>query len=583
MRVLLFAFVTIASILPVEFATAAQLVKLESMAWDEVCGVDTKGLTTCVKSNGDATVIPETVGALTRGFSNELVSCGLDQGKVKCWKEWSGTDVVNGTTVAKAVRKLLESVKPETVKTSPWNICGELAASGELTCIVPNWGSISTRAFREKPKRKITAIGVDSDTICWGDGDLVESSISCRAHQSTWQWPLDMKMKGLIEIAVHDDRICARSKTEAQCWSPGAVIQLPADIITAKSWSFNSEGLCAHTQDSRIVCVDPVTGVILPTGLGNAIPVEYTLPNLDIKQLWTSSGTACVVHENGTVACWYWWNATAKPIIFSRPVLQLFGSSYAPCGMLDNGQVECRFESYESQTLKDTDRVRVAFGGWNKCFWNSSGVDCRGRVDGPSFRSVKDFATSQFGEAICAVGTLASNPSQIDVVQCASYYPEMRTPPTALRNPTAVATSADQACALSDEGLTCWGTPYPDIAYPANVFSATRLAMSPRHGCVIDQFGLACWGDLTALELEIPSGLEQPGRVLDVAVGASRTCAILDTGQVECWGRDYELSGPPPVLNGATSILGRSGLFCAIDKTGLHCWGGDTDGTKMRL
>jgi hypothetical protein len=111
---------------------------------------------------------------------------------------------------------------------------------------------------------------------------------------------------------------------------------------------------------------------------------------------------------------------------------------------------------------------------------------------------------------------------------------------------------------------------------PNTVSQQKKVEMSSRHACAIDQFGFVCWGELTALDLQIPKGLDQPGRVIDFALGASRTCVILDTGYVECWGRDYELSGLPPATVGATSILGRSGLFCALDTTGVHCWGGDT-------
>ncbi len=558
-------------------AQAATLLKLESIAFDEVCGVDTSGNTACIKGTGETTVIPDSVGALTHGFASQLMSCGIDGGGVKCWKEWGGSEIVEGETVAKAIRRFLKVILPESARLSAYNICGEVRATGELKCVAPLWSSLPTKTIRIKPAQKITAIGVDEEMVCWADGNSVESKISCLADRPSWSWPADMSLKGLTEIAVRSQWICARSKTEAQCWNPKGVAVLTADITTALSWSFKSDGLCALTRDLRVVCVDPVTGAILPSGLGHEIPTEYSTANPNVKLLWTSESGGCVVLNAGTVNCWSWWNPTATPVVFSRTVVELFGSNYLPCARLDNGQAECRLSNYDSQTLKDTDRIRVAFGGWNKCFWNSSGVDCRGRIDNFSFRSVRDFSASSDDEAICVVGVPPADPAGFETVQCSSYNPGMKSPPHELRNPISVATSSDQACALSDEGLTCWGTPYLETTYPTTVVAPKKLVMSSRHGCVIDQFGLACWGELSSLALEVPSGLDQPGRVVDVAVGSSRTCAILDTGTVECWGRDYELSGPPPFLSGGTSILGRGGLFCALDTTGLHCWGGDTE------
>lgn len=555
---------------------ATSLVKLESLGFDQVCGLDTTGKTSCVKGGDESTVVPDPVGVLTSGFSNELLSCGFDADGLKCWRLYGGAELVDGVNSTQAIRAFFGKVKTDSIRLSSTSICG-VETSGELNCAVPYWYRSTKHSVHIKPTVKITAIGLNEEAICWGDGNAQESEIKCASDSSSPAWRKNLKMTDLNEIAVGQNWVCGRSKTEAKCWNDTAPVALPADFANAFSWGGNADGLCALTRDQRVVCANPITGAIEPAGRGHAIPAVYASPNPEIKQFWTSKSSACILENSGIVNCWNWWNPTASINTFSRPAQSLFGDSYLPCAILDNGQAECRLSSYESRTLQNTDRIRVDFGGYNKCFWNSAGVDCRGRFDNLSFRSVKDLASSRGDESTCVIGVASGSAVEFDTVQCFSQNPTMRAPPFDLTNPAKVATTGDQACALSDEGLTCWGTMYADTAYPKTVMNPTKLVMSTRHGCVLDRFGLACWGELTALNLEIPSGLEQPGRVIDVAVGASRTCAILDDATVSCWGRDYELSGPPPTLQKPTSIIGRGGLFCAVDATGLHCWGGSTN------
>jgi hypothetical protein len=560
-------------------ATASpHFVKLETLSYQEVCGLDTDGKTSCLSGGSETTWIPEAVGHLAAAFSNDSISCGYDEVGLKCWKIPSVSPKIDSVPQPQAFRNFFGAVETSTIQLSSYSACGVNSSTHELECLVPGWSYPSTRLFRTRPKMGILAVAMDDDLICWADGTRASSEISCRKDARTSTWPSVMTFTNLDELAAGSTWICARSKTEGKCWnsrSAGAV-NLPTEVVTAREWGSASDALCALTQDNRVVCADPINGSVLPAGLGHSIPKEYQNPNPAIEQLWTSSQMACVRTTDGKASCWSWWSRTADPVNFSRPITKLFGDSYQPCGLLENGQAECRLAYYGTQTLSSTDRVRVEFGTYNKCFWNSSGVDCRGIRDTPSFRSVISLSTSRDEEAMCIVGVTADDPIGLDQVQCFSYDTTLRYPPFELKNPTLAASNGSQACALSDDGLTCWGTPYAETPMPTNISMGVKLAMADRHACALDQFGFICWGELQALELEIPRGLDQPGRVLDFALGTSRTCVILDTGSIECWGRDYDLSGEPPSTTTATSILGRAGLFCALDETGVHCWGGQT-------
>lgn len=552
------------------------LVRLESLSFDEVCGEDTSGRTQCIRGNQEKSWIPDAVGTLQFGFSNDLASCGIDEEGVKCWRLTSGSDKFDGLNKADAVRSFFKETKPESVQAASSSFCGLDGKTSDLRCLLPSWTRTHERTLRIQPRQPITAIGIKDDVVCWAESDSSHGTLHCREDRTSGVRPTGMKMKNVIEIEVGGDWMCARSKSEAHCWNDTASVSLPEEILTAMNWSSNQDGLCALTRDHRVVCVDPLTGLILPSGFGHSIPAHYTTPNPNHEQLWITDSTACVRETQGQVSCWSWWNPIAAPIPFSRPVQKIFGESYSPCALLDNGQAECRLHAIESQTLSNVDRIRVEFGGYNKCYWNSSGIDCRGRLDNIRYRSVRALATSRYDEALCVIGVPSDDPIGIESVQCFSYDPALKNPPFALQNPTAVATNENRACAISDEGVTCWGAPYLDTPQPNTVSQPKKVEMSTRHACAIDQFGFVCWGELATLNLQIPSGLDQPGRVVDFALGASRTCVVLDTGTVECWGRDYELTGPPPITSGATSILGRAGLFCALDRTGVHCWGGNT-------
>lgn len=553
---------------------------LESLNYDEVCGLDRQGKTACYRGREAGTWIPDVVGKLRSAWQNEVFGCGEDEDGWKCWRMVSGwyekyvSDAV--------IRNFLKSSLTHTLRLSPTSICAQDRQTQELSCLTPSWEA-KPKAWQKKVKYKLTAIGVHDSYVCWGDGD----EIFCDEEYVRWRIPKNLELKSLKEIKLGDTYLCARSKTEAHCWTSGSGASphkqpLASEMIEAKQWHNRRESICAVTRTGSFICVNPATGATIdPTSPGNSIPPQYAAPSAQLKSIWVSDSHGCGLHTDGKVQCWSWWNSTNFAVEFSEPVNMLFGSGYSPCGLMQSGQAECRLTYIDGRTLPKAGRVRVEFGGYNKCFWNEGGVDCRGRADSISFKSVKSLAASTAGDSMCVVGVLQDASYSFDTVRCLSYDPKLQMPPHELRNPTAVAVHKDSACAISDDGLTCWGDGFSGSSLPTTIVGARKLRLSDSHGCLLDDFGFACWGDLNGLQLEVPSGLEHPGRVVDFALGSSRTCVVVDSGEVQCWGRDFDSSGPPPAFTNATSIVGRGSLFCALGTTntgpGLHCWGGYTD------
>lgn len=553
---------------------------LESLNYDEVCGLDRQGKTVCHKGREAGTWIPDTVGKLRSALQNEAFGCGQDEDGWKCWRMVAGWSEKLASD--KVIRTFLESSLTHTLRLSPTSVCAQDRKTQDLSCLTPSWEA-KPKAWQQTAKNGLTAIGVHDKYVCWGDGD----QIFCEEEYVRWRVPKTLELLNLKEIKLGDTYLCARSKHEAVCWTGGsgsaATRQtLSSEMTQARQWLTRRDSLCAVTQNGSFICVDPVSGKnIDPNSPGNAIPANYASPQPLLKSVWVSDSHGCALHKDGKVHCWSWWSSTSFEINYSEPVEMLFGSGYSPCGLMQSGQAECRLTYIDGRTLPKSGRVRVEFGGYNKCYWNEGGVDCRGRADAIGFKSVKSVAASTAGESMCVVGVPQDATYGFDTVRCFSYNTEMQAPPFELRSPTTVAVHKDRACAISDEGLTCWGDSFSGVAAPTTIVGARKLRLSDSHGCLIDDFGFACWGDLAGLKLEVPSGLEHPGRVVDFALGSSRTCVVLDSGEVQCWGRDFDSSGPPPTFTKATSIVGRGSLFCALGTTntgaGLHCWGGYTD------
>lgn len=557
-------------------AFVTDFTKLESISYDEVCGLSSSGKTKCFKGQESPTWVPDPVGKISEAYQNDIFGCGKDGASWSCWKMTAG--LIKGVTLDEKFRKLLENAKPNTVQLSISNLCGVDKKSSSLHCLMPYWNS-GSQEIQKKPKTEIRAIGAHDNYVCWADGDKIE----CQFNYQPWPIPKKMELTKPVEIKLGDSFLCARSLDEAKCWSDKSTpynvpTVMPLEIAKAQTWMALEDSICAFTTDQRIVCANPTSGALLdPQQQGSMIPVSYQQPNSDVQNVWGSESYGCVNLKNGSVQCWTWWSGSANAVDFREPVERLFGSGSTPCGILQSGQVECRMYYIDSSTLPKPDRVRVEFGGYNRCFWNSGGIECRGRTEKIEFKSVKSVSTASSGEVICVVGVQRSSPSDFDSVRCFTYNTDLVNPPFDLSNPIAVAASEERACAVSDEGLTCWGTGYQGSPPPTNVSNPKKLLMATSHGCILDDFGFACWGDLANLQLEIPAGLDQPGKVTDFALGTSRTCVTLDTGDVECWGRDFDRSGPPPKLSKTTSILGRGSLFCALADSGLHCWGGYSD------
>jgi alpha-tubulin suppressor-like RCC1 family protein len=155
--------------------------------------------------------------------------------------------------------------------------------------------------------------------------------------------------------------------------------------------------------------------------------------------------------------------------------------------------------------------------------------------------------------------------------------------------PISLALTASAAVADPNEG-----------AAPAVVDQQRRISVGNLHSCaILDTGQVRCWGgndhgqlgNGTRTTSTVPQVVSGVGAALQVAAGGSHTCVLVHGGTIQCWGlngngqvgnpsHDDSLT-PVPVagISGATSVASGGFHSCAILGDGtVKCWGSDAAG-----
>lgn len=180
----------------------------------------------------------------------------------------------------------------------------------------------------------------------------------------------------------------------------------------------------------------------------------------------------------------------------------------------------------------------------------------------------------------------------------------------------AVVANGGHSCALLSSGAVhCWGSNQAGqlgdggtserrvpVAVQGLLESVTALAVGGSHTCALLQSGnVACWGRNGSGQLGNGTNLDQKtpvpvtglgGLVMALVAGANHTCALLQTGAVQCWGDNTNgqlgdqtttVRNVPTTVNslaGAVkAIVAGSDHTCAILTDGrVQCWGDNARG-----
>ena len=267
--------------------------------------------------------------------------------------------------------------------------------------------------------------------------------------------------------------------------------------------------------------------------------------------------------------------------------IEQFGAgAQSTCTIDAAGRLRC-WGSAASHVPADGRYLQISVFGTNTCAIETTGeLRCWGDENVPTGRFVEISANHSH-----ACGITAS-----EEVRCWGVdYSGEASPPSGSYD--TVSTGWRHTCGIdTDQQLNCWGTGTdPNIRESGQDYdqgspppgSYVDVSAGLLHTCAIDVSGsVRCWGLGEDSDVDEPSGFvhgftipdaEQavapPGRYADVSVGYAHSCAIDDTGGLECWGSDAFGQASPP---GGKFVAVRAGArhTCALDTTGgLQCWG----------
>jgi cysteine-rich repeat protein len=357
----------------------------------------------------------------------------------------------------------------------------------------------------------------------------------------------------------------------------------------------------------------------------------------------------CALLETGTVRCWGrgdhgrlgYGNTNnigdneapgdAGDVEVGGPVKQLVAGERHTCALLETGTVRC---------WGSGDNGRLGYGkslvaiGDNENPSQPFGLDLGGTVIQIVAGSKHTCALLVTGAAYCwgsgSRGQLGhastldmgddGDPSIVGNVKVGGPIKQL-------------AAGHEHTCALLKGGsVRCWGSSQygqlgygttaaigdnenPDIAGNIEIGgAAVQVVAGAWHTCaLLDTGAVRCWGSAEQGQLghgtlstgnigdnESPAAagdLDLGGRVKQLVAGGFHTCALLDGGQVRCWGRaaegqlghgstetigDDETPGsmPPVPLDGMVKQLAAGELHtCALmDSGAIRCWGLGQDG-----
>jgi alpha-tubulin suppressor-like RCC1 family protein len=251
-------------------------------------------------------------------------------------------------------------------------------------------------------------------------------------------------------------------------------------------------------------------------------------------------------------------------------------------------------------------------------------LGCRGNSGTQQCRSAADCfigETCQLGRCIDEAFDASSDTTDLPDVDDGDpdQTDDIEDVPTVEPDPVmALSSGTEHTCALLESGrVRCWGdnssnqlgpehSSFESSAVPVSIAHPLRhIASGARHTCAIRRSGtVLCWGfnhsgQLGAgnTEASIHRVDEVRGLPLDqvqnLAAGCSHTCALLQSGEVSCWGsntnfnlgtRDPQLTDPQPPtivpdLDDARFIAAGCDHSCAIVSDGIvMCWGLNSEG-----
>jgi alpha-tubulin suppressor-like RCC1 family protein len=431
------------------------------------------------------------------------------------------------------------------------NGSGELGTGDTTSLLVPSAPLVFTGGFAPKTlvlgNQHTCAISADSRVKCWGSNQQGQLGPDVAGDLHAPGPDLRVRGRAVLALAAGDDHTCAVLEGGAlKCWGRNGVGQLGLGDLANRG-----EG---------------------PGQMGDAL-AEVALGGAAIA-VGAGAAHTCAVTADGGVRCWGVGDAgqlgfesgagSSSPPVSSlalpAPAVSVVAGADYSCALLATGQAVCWGAGARGQlgagdtTGGATPGAAISFGAKATALAAGAHHVCALLSNG------KLACWGANGSGQLGQGDTADRPRPVSVE-------------TGGRPVKGVAAGGDTTCALTDGGaVTCWGAndqgqlglgdTVPRPAAPIGAVplgsgrSASAVSVGGTFTCaLLDTAQTKCWGDNRAMELgavlagtAYGDGPNETGDVLPevaqgggrsvgaVVAGRAHTCAVLDTGDVRCWG-----------------------------------------------
>ncbi|MEM7126198.1 MAG: C13 family peptidase [Chloroflexota bacterium] len=537
-------------------------------------------------------------------------TCAItDVGAVTCWGENGSGQLGDGTTTDSSIPVGVSGLSTgvTAISTGRFHTCGVMSSGG---------------------------------VKCWGKNTYRQLGDGTTTHSLT---PVDvLGLTGSVQsVAVGETHTCALTTNGgARCWGGdgsgqignGTTASVPAPVDV----NGLTGGVAALVAGAHHTCALVVTGGVKCWGknsvgqigdgtlLSRSSPTDVSGLGSAVTAISAGFGNTCAVMSSGGVKCWG-------------------DNIYGQLG--DGGAISSNVPIDGTGLISDV--LTISTGGTHSCAIKSGGgVYCWGGND----RAQLGDGTKSGRSTPVSVNNLSSGTSTIDLGTnhtCAltiagsllcwgdNIYGQLgdgtktdRTVPSPVNSlstgVTALSVGGDHACALTSAGgVKCWGRnsdgqlgdgTSESRTVPTDVNGLTSgvasIWVGVRHTCaLLNAGGAKCWGynnfgqlgDGSTTDSFTPvdvNGLDE--EVLALSLGWSYTCALMNSGGVNCWGANSsgqlgdgttDTRGEPRDVSGLSSGMNAISAgdyhVCANSNEGLlYCWGsnqygqiGDATGT----
>lgn len=367
----------------------------------------------------------------------------------------------------------------------------------------------------------------DNKLHCWGNSSISQVPVLANAGQFTLQDRQSCYLVG-SNTTCYRQYACALDGNALKCW--GAV---PAGITSRMPALNNPVSLRA---DNNNVCVQDSSG---DHCWGDDFIGQTATPALNQPTEISASGIGtCALTASG-LRCWgFPTGGGTTDGSFTNATSLTLADTHICVG--DDAGMQCFWNNFSPLTqlppaLQDSRRAKWV--GYNLCGLGDTGLDCwnwLGDYNRPAYRPTNLPQADDFD--VTSIGACGIKDRTLACWGETNFWPAQDSPTRdlPLLQPKVIAINHAALCVGGDDGLYCrHHSTSTELAtsQPKGLQGISALAMSSNNACALHNNGVTCWGSNQYGVADVPA-LQNPRRI---ALGDFHACALDDTGVV-CWG-----------------------------------------------